>query len=187
MKKAGGGGISNPILKLIKDYNDGNVSDFSSSLSELWQNMDNADFINALENSGITKEDIMNLIKTGDASSIIDAAKKTLKKLGVNVDLPKDIIDKIGIGGEFSSIVDALCRVTSATQAGPVKALLVMIVLFMGAGAFFGKVSWAIVVLTTSGIAGSLGAGAIAEIITGAECLVNLSVLDEVENITNPQ
>ena len=63
VKKAGGGGISNPILKLIKDYNDGNVSDFSSSLSELWQNMDNTDFINALENSGITKEDIMNLIK----------------------------------------------------------------------------------------------------------------------------
>ena len=70
----------------------------------------------------------------------------------------------------FGTIVNGICNVAGAAQSGPVKALLVIIVLFMGVGAFFGKVNWGLVVMVTAGIAGALGAAAIAEIVTGENC-----------------
>ena len=70
----------------------------------------------------------------------------------------------------FGTLVKGLCNVVGAAQKGPVKALLVIIVLFMGVGAFFGKVNWGLVVQVIVGIAGALGAAAIAEVVTGSNC-----------------
>jgi len=70
----------------------------------------------------------------------------------------------------FGTLVKGLCNVVGAAQKGPVKALLVIIVLFMGVGAFFGKVNWGLVVQVVVGIAGALGALAIANIVTGGSC-----------------
>ena len=70
----------------------------------------------------------------------------------------------------FDSIAEGICRAVQNAQSGPVKALLVIIVLFMGVGAFFGKVNWGLVVQVIVGIAGALGAAAIAEIVTGSNC-----------------
>ena len=70
----------------------------------------------------------------------------------------------------FGTLVKGICNVVEAAQKGPVKALLVIIVLFMGVGAFFGKVNWGLIVQTIVGISAALGAGAIAKIITGVDC-----------------
>ena len=71
---------------------------------------------------------------------------------------------------DFNSISEGICRAVQNAQSGPVKALMVIIVLFMGVGAFFGKVNWGLVVQVIVGIAGALGAAAIAEIVTGGKC-----------------
>jgi len=73
-------------------------------------------------------------------------------------------------GDPFAHAVKGLCNVVAFAQNGPVKALLVIIVMFMGVGAFFGKVNWGLVVQTIVGISAALGAGAIAKIITGVDC-----------------
>ena len=74
---------------------------------------------------------------------------------------------------DFNSISEGICRAVQNAQSGPVKALMVILVLFMGVGAFFGKVNWGLVVQVVVGIAGALGALAIAKIVTGDGCADN--------------
>ena len=83
------------------------------------------------------------------------------------------IAPNIAYADGFDSLVAGICNVVAAAQKGPVKALLVIIVLFMGVGAFFGKVNWGLVVQVVVGIAGALGALAIAKIVTGDGCADN--------------
>ena len=80
------------------------------------------------------------------------------------------VAPSIAYADGFDSLVAGICNVVAAAQKGPVKALLVIIVLFMGVGAFFGKVNWGLVVQVVVGIAGALGALAIANIVTGGSC-----------------
>ena len=70
----------------------------------------------------------------------------------------------------FGALKGLFAMWLEVAQKGPVKALLVIIVLFMGVGAFFGKVNWGLVVQVVVGIAGALGALAIANIVTGGSC-----------------
>ena len=70
------------------------------------------------------------------------------------------------------SIGDALCALNNAALGSAGKAIATLAVVFVGIGAFFGKASWGLVLLTAVGIGLVFGASAIAGVLgSGKGCV----------------
>ena len=71
-----------------------------------------------------------------------------------------------GTGGE--GIAESLCTIVGwFTEGGVGAAIASLAVIFLGIGAFFGKVTWGMAIMFAAGIFAIFGAGEIVESITG--------------------
>jgi type IV secretory pathway VirB2 component (pilin) len=71
-----------------------------------------------------------------------------------------------------------ICGISSCVfGTGVATAIATLAVIFLGIGAFFGKVNWGLVIMVGVGIAAILGAGALVQIFTNQSCAVGGGIL----------
>lgn len=75
--------------------------------------------------------------------------------------------DTVVAGGLGATIGEGLCQVVGAMKGTVGKGIATLAVLFLGIGAFFGKVNWGLAVMTGVGIAAIFGATAIVDAVGG--------------------
>jgi len=71
--------------------------------------------------------------------------------------------------GLDETVGESLCDIVEAMQGTVGKGIATLSVLFLGIGAFFGKVNWGLVVMVGVGIAAIFGGNEIVDIITDAD------------------
>lgn len=70
-------------------------------------------------------------------------------------------------GGLQGSVGAGLCDIVTALKGKVGKGIATLAVLFLGIGAFFGKVNWGLAVMVGVGIAAIFGATEIVEVVGG--------------------
>lgn len=71
----------------------------------------------------------------------------------------------------YSAFEEGLCKVLECFFSDTVVGMIATVaIIFLGIGAFFGKVNWGLVIITVVGIVILVGAGEIAFIFAGANC-----------------
>ena len=86
--------------------------------------------------------------------------------LAVLVTIVPEIAAAGGTGLE-KTVGSGLCRIVGALRGGVGRGIATLAVLFLGIGAFFGKVNWGLAVMTGIGIAAIFGAVAIVSTVGG--------------------
>ncbi len=70
-------------------------------------------------------------------------------------------------GGAPATFGQTICNVVKLITDDVGKALATLAIIFLGIGAFFGKVNWGLAVMVAVGIAAIFGAAAIADFVAG--------------------
>lgn len=84
-----------------------------------------------------------------------------LPDLAFATDISENSLDELGLG---------LCAIAKSLQGTVGKGIATLVIIFLGIGAFFGKVNWGLAVMTAVGIVCIFGAVAIVGTIGDGGC-----------------
>ncbi len=76
---------------------------------------------------------------------------------------------------DLGGIGSSICRIVNALQGNIGKGIATIAVIFLGIGAFFGKVNWGLAIMVAGGVILIFGAAQIVQSVTtrGGDCAVN--------------
>lgn len=116
--------------------------------------------------------------KTSFAIGVASLTTALLPEVAQAIDV-SDVLKtgEIGLGGGFGlslgpeagGIAQALCEIVSWFQGGLGQSIASLAIIFLGIGAFFGKVTWGTALLVAVGVFAIFGSGEIVSVITNGK------------------